>query len=53
MLHVCKSKNGIVFIAMYIDENLLLGIEAVFDEVIMLLQKQWFHLKIKGIIEDC
>ncbi len=48
-LYVCKSEKGIVFIAIYIYDNLLVGNEEAIDEVIKLSQREGFSLKLKLI----
>ena len=51
-LYVCKSEKGIVFIAIYIYDNLLVGNEEAIDEVIKLLQREGFSLKIKDNLDN-
>ncbi len=51
-LYVYKSRKGIVFIGIYVDDNLLVGNEVTIDEVIKLLQKEGFSLKIEDNVED-
>ncbi len=51
-LYVSKSEKGLVFIAIYKDDNLLVGNEEAIDEVIKLLQREGFSLKIEDSLED-
>ncbi len=48
-----KSKTCIEFVVSYVDDNLLNGNYAAIDEVIKLLQKEGFILKIKDNLKDC
>ena len=51
-LYVRKSEKGIVFIAIYVDDNLLVRDEAAINETLKLLQKEGFDLKIEDNLED-
>ncbi len=44
-LYICKSKKGIVFIAFYVDDNLLVRNNGAMDKTLKLLQRI-FNLKI-------
>ncbi len=51
-LYVSKSEKGLVFIAIYKDDNLLVGNEEAIDEIIKLIQSEGFSLNIKDNLED-
>ena len=51
-LYVWKNNKGIVFIAIYVDDNLLVGNKEAIDKTIELLQKEGFNLKIEDNLED-
>ena len=47
-----RSKNGIVFIAIWVDDSLLVGNQAAIDETISDLRKEGFTLKVEGSLHD-
>ncbi len=47
-----KTENGTVFIAVWVDDSLMIGDKAAIDGAVEDLQKEGFKLKIEGTLED-
>ena len=47
-----KSKNGIVYVALYIDDNLMTGNVEDIDDDITALKEKWL-VKIVEVIQNC
>ena len=51
-LMVRRDKHGIVFIAVYVDDSLLIGNDEAIDAVIKDIEESGFKLKVTGTLED-
>ena len=47
-----RDENGICFIAVWVDDSLLIGDEKAIQETIKDLKKEGFNLKLEGTLED-
>ena len=51
-LYVKKSAKGIVYVALYVDDNLMTGNNATIDDTILALKNKWLVLKIVEGLQD-
>ena len=51
-LYVKRSMKGIVYIALYVDDNLMIGDKATIDDAIMALKNQGLVLKVVEGLQD-
>jgi hypothetical protein len=49
---VRQNNNGVVYIAIWVDDSLLIGHNAVIEQTIVDLQANQFGLKIEGKLDD-
>ena len=47
-----RNKNGVCFIAIWVDDSLLVGDKAAIDQTIQDLQGEDFRLKLEGTLDD-